>query len=472
MASYGSSRIKTLVLTAPGGVGPTGPQGPTGNTGSYVTGPAGAIGTGILSVKYNPAVDGITFNLTDGTSLYFTGIRGNTGVGPAPYPIIGYTSNGIPFLTNSRGEGTGYTLSFRTLLVSSGLSAGISGGLIIVENNPAATGSFDIGELLYVNYSSTSTQYYLDTADSTDYKEVFSGGVTYASFSATLKTARDILNGDNFNYSSGAAQGISHTGLTLEIDAGFYGMTGTDSGLTTDSWYPYLRFRSSYVDVDGTSGVTSATIPFSPLGPFTKTIAYDKPIGSCCYCDGCIEDPHTGRKCVDYVSKSYCEFIVGRWSAVSCQNRLNTYDCYLRRACCVNGICINTSQQKCEQMHGEFYPENECGASFDCQRGFFGTAAAMDPGSGVQNTCCCRDGTVSIVSSPANCIAIGGVPVGDPPCDAAVCCQVKENSLGACCYENGDCEITNPQACAASGGLYKGTGTLCQPNPCCVLPNT
>lgn len=470
MASYGSSRIKTLVLTAPGGVGPTGSQGPTGNTGSYVTGPAGAIGTGVLSVKYNPTVDGITFNLTNGTALYFTGIKGNTGVGPAPYPIIGYTSNGISFLTNSTGEGSGYTLSFRTLLVSSGLSAGISGGLIIVENNPAATGSFDIGELLYVNYSSTTTQYYLDTADSTDYKEVFSGGITYASFSATLKATRDILDGNNFNYSNGTTQGISHTGLTLTIDAGFYGMTGTDSGLTTNSWYPYLRFRSSYADVDGTSGVTVGTIPFSPLGPYTKTIAYDEPIGSCCYCDGCIEDPHTGRKCIDYVSKSYCESIVGRWSSVSCQNRLNTYDCYLRRACCVNGVCINTSQQKCSQMHGEFFPDNECGASFDCQRGFFGTAEAVSGGPSEVLVCCCVNGTAYQNISTTACSDLGGVPFDPPTCAGVNCCAAYYT--GACCKSNGECSTKTPEECAAEGGLYKGTGTLCTPNPCCVPPNT
>jgi hypothetical protein len=44
--------------------------------------------------------------------------------------------------------------------------------------------------------------------------------------------------------------------------------------------------------------------------------------------------------------------------------------------------------------------------------------------------------------------------------------------LGACCFENGDCQMTNPQECSASGGLYKGTGTVCEPNPCCVPPNT
>jgi len=472
MPSYGSSRIKTLIITATGGVGPTGATGATGNTGAYVTGPEGPVGIGILTIRYNPTTDGITFNLTNGSSIGFTGIRGNTGVGPAPYPQIGYTSSGISPITNSVGQAEGYTLYFRSISVSSGLSASISGDLVIIENNPASTGSFDIGELLYVAYSSTSQQYYLNTADSTDYKEIYSGGVTYSSFSATLKTARDIFDGANFNYSTGGTQGISHSGLTLEIDAAFYGVTGTENGLTSGAWYPYLRFRSSYSDVNGTSGVTSGNIYFSQLGPYTKKISYSEPIGSCCYCDGCEDDPHGGRKCLDYVSKSYCDLIVGRWSISSCQNRLNTYDCYLRRACCVNGTCINTSQAKCVQMHGEFYPNNECGASFDCERGFFGTLALTDTESGSEPVCCCKDGLlVSNNQTAEECVAGGGTPVGNPPCADNLCCGVS-TSFGACCKGNGICEELTPEQCASEGGVYRGTGISCSPNPCCTPPTT
>lgn len=467
MTRYGSSRIKTLVLVATGGVGPTGATGATGNTGAYVTGPNGIVGTGVYSIEYSSVTDGITFTLTDNSSIYFTGIRGNTGIGPAPYPKVDVVGSGISLINNTIGQNSGYTLYFKTITLSSGLSGSISGNVITIEDNGSVTGSFDIGELLSVDYSSPSNTYFLDSSNGVNYDEYNYSGNTYSNLDVTRSIGRDFLDGNNFNYSTGSAQGQQHSGLTLLMDAAFYGITGTENGLTSGTWNPYLRFRTSYFDHTGDAGATAITISFSPLGPYTKKIYFDEPIGSCCYCDEEDTDLDTRRKCVDYVSKSYCTSIYGRWSLISCLNRQNSYDCYRRRACCVNGLCLNTSKAKCEQMFGIFDPNNECGASYDCQRGFFGTVAITDSGTTDQPVCCCKDGIlVSDNETASQCFARGGVPIDSPPCPSNLCCD-ESTSLGACCKQDGSCEQLSPQDCASQRGIYRGSGISCSPNPCC-----
>lgn len=461
MPNYGSSRIRTLIVTATGGTGPIGATGPTGNTGAYVTGPTGADGTGIASVIYDPLVDGITFQLSGGNAIFFTGIRGNTGIGPAPAPIVFYIGSGIQPLANTAGIDNGYTLQFRSITFSSGLSGSVSGNSIIIQDNITVTGSFDLGKLLEVKYSDTTSTYYLDSADNVNYNEYNYSGVSYSNFNVVRRFARDLLDTENFNYSRES----SHEGLTLNMDAAFYGMTGTQFGLTYSYWKPYLKYRSNNFDVDNTSGITVGFITFSQLGPYNKTIKPEEAIGSCCYCDDGISDLDDRRKCVDYVSKTYCESILGRWSTSSCLQRTNTYDCYRRRACCVNGLCINTSKFKCEQMNGVFDGNNECGASYDCQRQFFGNPVPASSSL----VCCCVNGVTYPDMKDSECLAMGGTSVTPGSCDGVNCCDYL--NYGACCLQNGTCEITTPENCSAKLGLYKGTGTSCDPSPCC-LPTT
>jgi len=467
MPNYGSSRIKALILSATGGTGPVGNTGPTGNTGAYVTGPAGANGVGIHGISYSSSNrDTIYFILSDETQIGITGIYGNTGIGPVTAPKIEYIGSGVTALTNLVGQGSGFTLSFRTLSLSSGLSGSVIGNTIKIETDYSATGSFDLNKLLYVDFSSISNQYYLDSADHADYYEYVYSGITYSFFEFTSQSSRDILNGDNFNYSSSLSQSQSHYGLTMTIDAAFYGMTGTENSLTGSAWFPYLKYRASYFDINDSSGVTIGNINFSPLGPYTKKISFNEPIGSCCFCSDCISNPISGRSCVDYVSKTYCQSILGRWSESSCASRLNSYDCYLRRACCVNGKCINTSYQKCMQMHGIFSENNECGASYDCERGFFGVAAAITPYLATEEKfCCCVNGRSFPDMTIQECSQMNGIlSLGLSDCRDTDCCT-ENFRKGACCLPNGECVYVTPQQCS---GLFKGIGITCNPNPCCI----
>jgi hypothetical protein len=454
----GSSRIIAIAVTVTGGIGPTGATGITGASGSYVTGPTGSDGYGVIGVTYSRIVDGATFTISNGTSFFLTGIRGNTGNGvTVDAPYINYFGTGIAPLLNETSS-VGYTLFFRSISYSSGISASISGETIYIQNNTGYTGSFDANKLLFVNFSQSESKYFIDSADNVSYFEKTYAGVTYARLNASMKVARDSLTTNNFNYSTGSVEATNHTGLTLTIDAAFYGITGIENGLTSDSWKPYLKFRASYYDVDGSSGATVGMINFSPIGPYTKKIYLNSLIGSCCFdCDEC-EGYESGRNCVDYVSKSYCDSVLGRWSQSNCYARQSSYDCYPRRACCVNGTCVNATQLKCSQMNGVFCSSKICGDSYDC-------SMPCTPGllpATATTYCCCKDGVGTETTDRTSCVGI----IVEGSCTGVNCCDFAGNT-GACCLPNGSCLELTADECARQFGTYKGTGVTCTSQLCC-----
>lgn len=459
MAALGSSRIIAVTVTVTGGYGPTGPTGPTGNTGNYATGPIGPNGIGIIGLTYNPTINGVTFQLSNGNNIFVSGIKGDTGAGAtANPPGISYVGDGIIPLLNAVGV-SGYTLFFRSITFDSGLSGYASANTIFIQNNLGSTGSFDQNKLLYVKYSPSESRYFIDSADFANYKEVSYSGVTYAELEITAKTPRDLLDGNNFNYSVGSTQQADHVGLTMTIDSAFYGMTGTEQSLISSPWYPYLKFRTTYFDSLGSSGATVGTYSFSQLGPFTKQINVSSEIGSCCFeCNICPGYPN-GRNCIDYVSKAYCESISGRWNVLNCYDRQSTYDCFARRACCVNGRCINTTQLKCEQMRGSYCSSQICGLSYNCDIPCFSPQTFASTAAKIY--CCCKDGIGTEISNVNDCI---GFAV-EGSCSDVNCCNV--GNTGACCLPNGSCVYLSAENCMLQNGVYKGTGTMCTPEICC-----
>ncbi len=83
--------------------------------------------------------------------------------------------------------------------------------------------------------------------------------------------------------------------------------------------------------------------------------------------------------------------------------------------------------------------------------------------------CCFDDGSCELYLGP-DCIAMGGVYYGGP-CDPNPCPQPE----GACCVI-GNCSITTQEECDLAGGEWLGMGTTCDPNPCpavcCIDPQT
>ena len=89
-------------------------------------------------------------------------------------------------------------------------------------------------------------------------------------------------------------------------------------------------------------------------------------------------------------------------------------------------------------------------------------------GSAGQNLCppqpgaCCFDDGSCEVLLAVDCAALGGSYTEDRiACDADPCPPAE-----ACCYDSGHCEPLLPEVCDASGGTSLGPGTLCDPNPC------
>ena len=475
----GSSRIRALIITVTGGVGPTGPTGPTGNTGNYATGPVGFPGTGIAGFTYDSGSDGLTFYIQGSTAVYLTGFRGNTGDSATlSPPLISSIGQGISFLGSS-----GYTLFFRSVTFSSGISASISRQSIIIQDNIGNSGSFDSDRLMFVDFASGT--YFLDSSDFVFYKETAYSGNTYGNFRVTQKVGRDLFGVNNFNYSTGSSQNSDHYGLTMTIDSSFYGVTGTENNLKIGAWNPYLRYRANYYDLNGVSGPTYGAISFSPLGPYTKQIKFDVQIGSCCYCDDCQSNDITGRMCEDYVLKEYCDAIEGRWNVLNCYQRENGFDCYRRRACCVNGTCINTSEQKCTQMGGTFCAQRECHPNYDCSSPCISQASGVETGKD-STCCCCKDGigintwTTSGVlctadlSEVANCNATGGTVIVNQCCESSPCIGDNNNCcptiVGACCFGDSCTPTTplspmTPQRCMELNGIFAGPNSTCDDCP-------
>ena len=72
----------------------------------------------------------------------------------------------------------------------------------------------------------------------------------------------------------------------------------------------------------------------------------------------------------------------------------------------------------------------------------------------------CEDGLIT----EADCTVIpSAFYLGD-----GIACSTNVNcpQRGACCIEDGSCGILGEDDCAASGGLYSGDGTTCEPNTC------
>ena len=82
-----------------------------------------------------------------------------------------------------------------------------------------------------------------------------------------------------------------------------------------------------------------------------------------------------------------------------------------------------------------------------------------------QGACCFEDGSCQVLP-PADCQAIGGSYVGDDTvCEPTTCPQPE-----ACCFENGDCAVLLADICMNQGGVPQGEGTDCDPNNCPLPP--
>lgn len=112
-------------------------------------------------------------------------------------------------------------------------------------------------------------------------------------------------------------------------------------------------------------------------------------------------------------------------------------------ACCFDdGSCEIMSGVDCVAMGGTFSGIGSTCAEADCQ-----------PAAGA---CCLPDGGCVQVTAVDNCVALGGIFLGQDS-DCLECEQFK----GACCLPDGTCESFTETICDLVGGTFNGAGTDC-----------
>ena len=84
-----------------------------------------------------------------------------------------------------------------------------------------------------------------------------------------------------------------------------------------------------------------------------------------------------------------------------------------------------------------------------------------------EGACCFEDGSCQVLTAD-DCGLAGGTYFGDDTvCDPNPCPQPP--ATGACCFEDGSCTVTTEADC---GGAYQGDDSVCDPNPCPQPPAT
>ena len=147
----------------------------------------------------------------------------------------------------------------------------------------------------------------------------------------------------------------------------------------------------------------------------------------------------------------------------NCEKRQGVYlgddtICEGPEACCLpDGSCTVVDRHCCEVLFGG----TPLGAGTQC----LGDA----DGDGVDDVCGCHaedapDGTIRCVGQcpdPADECRLVGADCSCGPTDVT----------GACCFQDGTCAVATPNECVASGGMYLGDNTMCEGVEACCLPD-
>lgn len=460
---YGSSRIPQISSTV-GNIlfeGPTGSTGPTGPAGEYVTGPDGPRGRYVYFVE-GVSADTIKISLKDNDlsatrELYVSGVRGITGDNTLGVFSVGYTGITENAFYIPQGP-IGLTLFFKAIQLQGKITGSYANNNLFIDQSEIPyTGDLTPNRLLYIGYTSTNEYYVVIPASNSIYEERLYSGKTFSSLETLFYGFKETGTGSNFNYSTNSSRDDAN--LNIDINGSFYGMTFINSSLNFSESSPYLRYGVSYEKVNENTAFQTDTIKFRKRGNFNKKIGEDtfiplnEKIGSCCYCDA-----EGKRYCKDYVLKEYCNSgLVGSWSPTPCYLRYNTDDCYPGGACCVNGKCVLSSEDKCISMGGLFVVGQNC-SSLTCPD------ACVSPG------CCCVKGTGYELTEEL-CAEISGSRYFPEGCDSVNCCQVGH--LGACCVKKVCYDYFSAYECAATGGVFQGVGSACisQFLNCCTDPS-
>lgn len=108
-----------------------------------------------------------------------------------------------------------------------------------------------------------------------------------------------------------------------------------------------------------------------------------------------------------------------------------------------------------------------CGSSYDTALGVYDAGlnciACNDDYCGLQSQL-----LVSLVAGQTYYFVVDGYSTncGSYRFDIVLGCPMP----GACCFEDGSCQVLDIAVCVQEGGTYQGVGTACEPNPCVPVP--
>ena len=482
-AVHGSSRIFDTrgMMGVTGPTGPTGPVGPTGATG--ITGATGFIGSVGRGISFATGAtsgfiggDLITLHITDGSTLGISGVRGVTGTDSdsIEYTIKNAVES-IDFGSIFKGKSgstalfRGLTLSGKDITVTSPWSSSDNdANSIFIRGLTYEYGVIgNTGELLYIysNYHGNSAQGVSGT---------FWDG---SNLQARILTHRDIktLEGVTNNNLLSSAGNTSEYPSSLRpnskaVPFTFFSTVNGSTATTIQSGFHLGQTSASEDSSSGSSVDILHNFGEITYDTFHGAISDENIIGSCCLCQ--IVDGQNIPLCLDYISKKYCDNINGIFSGEPCYSRPEGLDCYPEGACCVNGVCVESSRQKCEDIFGGlFLNELNCNDIFNAADASGAIARGEVNEDGCPFPCfedgsCCIDGECVEINESACNLYENAVFVPDRGCDEVNCC-LEFTYKGACCLHS-KCYYTSPKTCAnlvdSSGqntGIFWGVGTKC-----------
>ena len=303
---------------------------------------------------------------------------------------------------------------------------------------------------------------FFDVAPKTLNSDADLGGVTSGTFTPrktigihrhTLATGTDFLDNVNSVPTINEDGTFSKSNFATLFNEVFLGITGNRPDLPGDS----LQAREVF-------GIASEPVFISQVPGSTLSTAG---VGSCCWCEkkARVEDTNVEYDygCGDYTTKAFCDSIGGEWQRnTTCFQRPG--GCGSNRGvCCVNGKCVSSTREKCEDIFQGYYVED-----YTCQE-------IEDEFGGCPNFCdikgaCCVDGDC-LELTEGECALIDNSLWFPEGCENVNCCT-QANFVGACCIDEFCFDNVTPYDCKGltsgsdtSVGVFHGIGSECVVSP-------
>ncbi|UCE59912.1 MAG: choice-of-anchor L domain-containing protein [Phycisphaerales bacterium] len=125
---------------------------------------------------------------------------------------------------------------------------------------------------------------------------------------------------------------------------------------------------------------------------------------------------------------------------MDCENAGGTWggdlSCGVQGACCLDGVCVEMTEDCCDDEGGNFHSFGNCDSLGACNN---------------------IPGSPCVITTSQCCTDAGGTHAGN---------DTECVETGACCYEDASCAVTSRQACAAGDGTFVCRNSQCVGDIC------